>query len=253
MKKGIELFKWIRKIEFSFLEKYYKEEYKDKKEELNLLEKYLIFKNFEPLEENKFKLLTKFIEEEKYDIKNSEKNNQNEEQRRLKKIYDILFSIASELTSFTQGKYNKFRKHKLLYFMLAFAINKNPDYGVWEDAEDIINNLFYAKNNKREKIEWCAFDNGPILKNIYKSGENVFDDIDDKLMLIDDSEILKVLEISYIILKNFTTMDLIEESHNTDPWKNNYEKNVNFKKIENNDIIDYFSKNEPFFIKLMNK
>lgn len=251
----IELFEWIRKIEFSRLKDYYQKIYGYKNfnnYEMQLFHKYLKFENFENLNlENKFEnFVKKFKKNEKFNPE--EKNeNKNDKYYSLEKIYNVILSIGNELKTFTQGRYNKIRKHKLIYFMSAFVINKNEIYKIWKNPEDVFKS-FYPKNRKKAKIEWCAFDNGPILKSIYKIDKNVFDDIDDELILVNNEKNLKAFEIAYLVLRNFSTINLIEESHLTEPWSNNYEKKSYFKKISNNEIVKYFIENKPFFTKYLN-
>lgn len=64
---------------------------------------------------------------------------------------------------------------------------------------------------------------------------------------------MAVFEMGYFLLKNFSTIRLAEESRKTDPWSKSYENDENkfYIKIKNEDIIDYFKNNKPFFLKLL--
>lgn len=98
-------------------------------------------------------------------------------------------------------------------------------------------------------MSWCAFENGPILNSIYNPSPKEDNDL---FILYKNEKQLIVFEMAYFFLKNFSTIELIEESHKTKPWIDNFERYSYYKKIKNSEIIEYFKNNEPFFIKLIN-
>ncbi|BDV03491.1 MAG: hypothetical protein HPPSJP_2120 [Candidatus Hepatoplasma scabrum] len=253
--KGIELFTWIRKIEFDRIKNYYCETLE--KKELDYLNKYLNFEKFKNPNKKEFNQLINNFENNnnfdprKIDEKLKRKESLSEQENLSSKIYNMLFLIWNEMEIFAQGKYNKIKKHKLIYFMIAYAINKNKDYGIFENPNEIFKKI-YSKNEKNQEAKWWAFDNGPVLSNIYKKDNGYTNnDIDDNLILKNEQNFLNIFKIAYLVLRNFTTNDLIEESHKTDPWKKVYKPNSKHTPIDNKDIINYFTYNEPFFNKFI--
>lgn len=228
----IELFTWIRKIEFNNIVNYFKNYYNEKNKniEYQLTLKYLNLNQFKEYTNQEFKeVINKFEKNEIY------KNNP---ERR--DFYETLMFIQNYLNGFNNDTYDKIRKHKILYFLIAFAISTNKLYGLWKEEEDIFT-FFKTKDNK--KIEWSAFAKGPVLKIIYKAWPNK----DDELFLFNNQKKLLIFEVSYFSMKNFSTIKLIDESHETDPWINSFKNNKYYSKIENKEIITYFKNNQPFF------
>lgn len=249
----IEFFTWIRKIEFLRLQKYYQEYYQKNgnNKELFLVNKYLTEKklnNF--LEKDLNSWLNKFKKENNFEIKeNSELKKINDANEiTLYKIYYLFNDIKNQLFFLNEENYNKFRKHKLIYFILGFAINTNKKYQLWNNEKEIFES-FVINKNKSMKLNWYAFEKGPILGNIFATNYN---DLSFSFR-VDDQRKLIVFEMAYFLLKDFSTIRLMEESHKTDPWSKNYKNYQNklYIKIENEDIINYFKNNKPFFLKLL--
>lgn len=234
--KSIEFFTWIRKIEFINIVNYFKNYYdkENKKIEYGLTIKYLNLNEFKEYLNQEFDEVIK-----KFDKNEFSKNNPAK-----KDFYETLMFIQNYLNSFNNDTYDKIRKHKILYFIIAFAISTNKLYGLWKNEEEIFS-FFKTKNNK--KMEWSAFAKGPVLKTIY----NPWPGKDDELFLDSDQKKLLIFEVSYFSMKNFSTMKLIDESHKTYPWINNFKENKYYSKIENKEIISYFKENKPFFEKYL--
>lgn len=243
----IEFFNWIKEIEFKNWKNYYINSFNNTKDEniskwikknLNLLKDLTIeLDNFK--KEN-----IKLIEKLKNQIDNNKEINLNKEEKEKSKIYELMLSIKEYLNSMDNQNYNKVKKHKMIYFMISFAIYKNKSYFAWKNYEDIFKIFWIDEKKENIKMQWCAFENGPILKNIYK-----WNDFDKEIYfnnLTDDQ--FKIFESAYFLLKKYTIPILINKSHETDPWKNVFKKESYYKKIENKDIIKYFKKNKPFFV-----
>ncbi|BDV02949.1 hypothetical protein [Candidatus Hepatoplasma crinochetorum] len=259
MEIEIEFFTWIRKIEFNRLKEYYiKNNSKDQKtnqNEINLLKIYLDSKViFEKYDNNEFSELSKKFSEENNieEIRNKIKKEVNINKRReiekknkeILKVDDTINFIKDYLSTLTNQNYNKMRKHKILYFMNAFAINLNKSTKLWKNNQEIFN-LFFAQFDKNKSIEWCAFENGPILKNIYHTG------LDDNLFFKIEENKLIIFEIAYFLLREFSTLQLVKESHKTNPWEKNYNPNIYYAKIPTKEMIEFFEKNRPFFAKTL--
>ncbi|BDV02977.1 hypothetical protein [Candidatus Hepatoplasma crinochetorum] len=251
----IEFFTWVRKIEFIKLKKHYEHYYSNiiniNNNEFLLLKKYLNQNLFTDYTEKDFdKIKEKFKKEENFDpIENINKDINKKEDAFKQKIYDILIDIEDHLKQFSKHNYNKLRKHKIIYFIIGHAINTNKKYSLWKEESDIFSSFISNKKNY-EKMTWCAFENGPILNSIYNPSPNEDNDL---FIIYKNEKQLIVFEMAYFFLKNFSTIELIEESHETKPWKDNFEKYSYYKKIKNSEIIEYFKNNEPFFIKLINE
>ncbi|CRX37358.1 / / hypothetical protein / 276340:277128 Reverse [Candidatus Hepatoplasma crinochetorum] len=241
----IEFFKWIREIEFKNWKNYYIDYFKKIKDEnisnwikenLNLLKD---FKNtLTKFKKENFELIKKLENQ----IDNNKKINLNKDEKEKSKIYELMISINEYLDFINNENYNKVKKHKMIYFMISFAIYKNKSYLGWEKYEDIFK--IFLIDEKKENMEWCAFENGPILKNIYRW--NKFDKEIYFSNLTNDQ--FKIFESAYFLLKNYTIPILINKSHETDPWKKVFKEESYYKKIKNEDIIKYFKKNKPFFV-----
>lgn len=156
---------------------------------------------------------------------------------------EILLEIESKSIEELENLFlfkRKVRYHKMLYFLNGLYIYYK-NFLNFEEEEN-----FLKLNN--EQLEWCAFERGPILKNIYhysKKDDNIeinFNDIKNK-------ELKNILEVGYQVLNVFSTQKLIDESHETAPWKKNWNNKDYYKKISNKDIEEYFKNNRPFFIK----
>jgi hypothetical protein len=63
-------------------------------------------------------------------------------------------------------------------------------------------------------MKWCAFENGPILKNIYR-----WNGIDKEIYFNNNltEDQFKILESAYFLLKKYPISILINKSHETDP------------------------------------
>ncbi|CRX37336.1 / / hypothetical protein / 315777:316553 Forward [Candidatus Hepatoplasma crinochetorum] len=234
--KSIEFFTWIRKIEFINIVNYFKNYYdkENKKIEYDLTIRYLNLNDFKEYLNQEFdEVIKKFYKNE------FSKNNPAK-----KDFYETLMFIQNYLNSFNNDTYDKIRKHKILYFIIAFAISTNKLYGLWKNEEEIFS-FFKTENNR--KMEWSAFAKGPVLKTIY----NPWPGKDDELFLDNDQKKLLIFEVSYFSMKNFSTMKLIDESHKTYPWINNFKENKYYSKIEKKEIISYFKENKPFFEKYL--
>ncbi|CRX37350.1 / / hypothetical protein / 276340:277128 Reverse [Candidatus Hepatoplasma crinochetorum] len=266
----IEFFNWIREIEFKRLKKYYIDRYeKEDSEESYLIKKYLDFE-FKKYDENEFEeLINKFKKEQNYTenefeelinkfkkeqffYKNKKKEFAKQKEIEILKIYDTICFIKNYLYYINNSKYDKIRKHKIIYFIFAFAINKNSDFKLWKDGNDIFNS-FYNEKNKNKKISFCAFENGPILETIYfsKNSNPPIGEDDNLIISVDNEKKLFTFEMAYFLLREFSTLQLIKESHKTDPWEKNYQPDKYFVPIKNEEIIKYFEKNKPFILKLL--
>lgn len=236
--KGIEFFTWIRKIEFINIVNYFKNYYNKEKEkiEYDLTLKYLNLDKFKDYSNQEFEEVIKDFKKNEFAKNNVIK----------KDFYETLMFVQNYLNSFNNDSYDKIRKHKILYFIIAFAISTNKLYGLWENEEEIFS---FFKTKKSEKIEWSAFAKGPVLKTIY----NPWPGKDDELFLDNDQKKLLIFEVSYFSMKNFSTMKLIDESHKTSPWIDNFKESKYYSKIDNKEIISYFQNKKPFFEKYLLK
>ena len=103
-----------------------------------------------------------------------------------------------------------------------------------------------------DNVEWCSFRNGPIINKInnikiYKKNEE-----DGKINLNFnewDKDLQKIFHLSFSLLESFSVLRLIEESHLTDPWKNNSFEEKDYKDIPTKEIREWFKENVPFFLK----
>lgn len=167
----IDFFIWIRKIEFLRLQKYYKEYYQKNgsNKELFLINKYLKANKLNNFEDKNFNLLiNKFKKENNFEIKknNELKKINDPDEIILYKIYYLFLDIKNYMLLFNEKNYNKFHKYKLIYFILGFAINTNKKYELWIKEEEIFKSFIFNKN-KDLKLNWYAFENGPILGNVF--------------------------------------------------------------------------------------
>lgn len=251
----IEFFNWIRKIEFKRLKKYYIDRYENENNKESILIRKYLNCEFKKYDENEFdKLIEKFKKEENYsEIKNKQgKNLKKKEDIEILKIYDTICFIKNYLSTLNNREYNKVRKHKMIYFIFAFAINKNSDFNLWEDSKSIFES-FYSEKDKKKKIFFCAFENGPILEPIYfsKNSNPPIGEDDNLIISVDNKRKMIVFEMAYFLLREFSTLQLIKESHKTDPWIKNYQPDKYFVPIKNEEIIEYFEENEPFILKIL--
>lgn len=251
--KEIEFFSWIRKIEFLKLKKYYQKYYQKNggNRELFFINKYLTEKKLNNFDQKNFNLwINKFKKENNFEIKENEelKKINDPDQIILHKIYYLFEDIKNYMLLLNDKNYNKFYIYKLIYFILGFSINTNKKYELWSNEEEILKS-FIINKSKKTKLNWYAFENGPILGNIFITNEQDFL----FYFKVDDERKLVIFEMAYFLLKNFPTIRLTEESYKTDPWLKNYESSGNqlYFKIKNEDIINYFKNNKPFFLKLL--
>lgn len=247
-KESIDFFYWLRNCELKYLKNSYLKIYEKNNKVKKFIEEYLNIDSFsyeETLEKfnNANKKRKEFYDNvykknfDFFNLKNKEKENWVE-------FYEILFYIKNSLEKLDNSKMNKIWKHKFLYFLVSFAIYASiKKNNIWENINDIFK-IFEFYNNDNE-MKWYAFEKGPILKNIYRNVNLDYQFSIKKLR----KEQLEVLEIAFILLKDYSTIDLIEESHETDPWKNSFKKGKYYSLIKNKEIINFFSKNEPFFCK----
>lgn len=241
----IEFFDWIKGIEFKNWKNYYINYFKNTKDNNIFI---WIENNLNSTKDLNCELM-KFKEENSALIKklenqinNNKKINLNKEEEEKSKIYELMISIEEDLNFINNKNYNKVKKHKIIYFMLSFAIYKNQKYLAWEKYDDIFK--IFLIDKKQQNMEWCAFENGPILKNIYRWNDS------DKEIYFNNltNDQFKIFESAYFLLKKYPISILINKSHETEPWKKVFKKDSYYEKIKNEDIVKYFKKNKPFFV-----
>ncbi len=137
-------------------------------------------------------------------------------------------------TKYHNDNFDKTRKYKILYFLYAFYIY-------------ITNNIISLNNDevhffKNHEKDWYAFKNGPVF-NTYNYLEK------DNQIIINwdtfDKKTQSLLKTFLKLLIDMPTSLLIEESHKTDPWKDNYKENSSYLKIADSEIIAFFKVKEP--------
>lgn len=242
----IEFFAWIKEIEFKNWKNYYINYFENTKDE-NISK--WIKKHLNSLKDLNFEL-NKFKEENlklisKLDDQINNKFNLKKEEKELSKIYELMISINENLNFIDNKNYNKVKKHKIIYFMISFAIYKNKSYLAWEKYDDIFKLFLFDIKRENVYMKWCAFENGPILKNIYR-----WNGIDKEIYFNNNltEDQFKILESAYFLLKKYPISILINKSHETDPWKNVFKSKSYYQEIKKEDIIKYFKKNKPFFV-----
>ncbi|NOQ50192.1 MAG: hypothetical protein GQ557_00810 [Mycoplasmataceae bacterium] len=229
----IEYFEWIKTIETN-----------------KLISEWEKKKNISPEKINSYKFKDKVEIKDEIDILQDELKSGSK--RAGFSIYSTSANLINErillefliqlldIKSFDNKKCEKVRKHKIVYFLYGFHIYMRSKYEILT-KEDIF--VFEKKIN----MKFVAFERGPVLKNVYNWGL-----VEDKIFYLSGnlSELDKeVLELGYFLLNLYTTNVLVEKSHETDPWKNNWKENSYYKEIKDFEITNWFSINAPFFYK----
>lgn len=169
------------------------------------------------------------------------KNLNNSEKEWLENLIEIKNFFSSK-----QMFFNKTWKYKVLYFLYGGFIYIE-EYFVKKNLEKANFNFFVNEEN----VKWFAFKNGPITNHYNFLGEDEEIFIDFKNI---GSKIKKILEDFYLTIKDFfSTQFLIDKSHETDPWiKAKFDINKKWQEINKKEIINYFRKTPPFYMKEVN-
>lgn len=140
-------------------------------------------------------------------------------------LIDFNNNLYSEIHNNNNLKVTELKMHKILYFQLGF---------------------FYTKYNRElwNYADFGAWKFGPV-ELTYR--DNVRSASDFFICELNDEEI-KFLEKLTKWLLNINMYSLIDLSHFTAPWKNNYvgEVGLNWKRIPNDEIFSYFKSNDEF-------
>ncbi len=238
---GSEFFTILREVKISKLFSNYQTEYSNFLPELEALKNEIIANDKEIINELKNNSGSKIGETfllKKLFMKHLSKKD------KLMDYFDELMDLILVIIIDNQNAtYNKIRKYKMLYFLYGLIIYYR-NFGVQTSIITEKDLNFFEKDT----IIWSAFAKGPVASTFYNVGDY------DKLIFIDlpklksNPEEWEVFKSGILTIEKFSTNMLVEESHKTNPWKNNYEKRVKFKQIPIKEIIDYFEKRPPFFV-----
>ncbi len=191
----------------------------------NVLKKY---KNEEKYE--KKDLILKYINDEYQNYLKESKQKNNIDEEFIIELTDIFNHNWNE-------NYNKLRKFKIIYFFYAGNI--------------YLNNIYNKKSNffVKDPLFW-AFKNGPVLAKIGNNEIYNFAGEDGTIYIKYDDWNQKIKDIFQTTVSYFnklTTLNLIHQSHKTRPWFSNYSDGSYKKEIKNEEIIEYFKDNKPFY------